>query len=72
MKEVKELSENISDKLPSNMMLAGIGFFIAGTVGLINGNSGLLVLFILGIVFIAKAAKDKSRQTGRQTEGDEK
>lgn len=68
MREVKDLSENISDKLPSNMMLAGIGFFVAGTAGLVSGNNGLLVLFILGIVFIAKAAKDKSREV----EGDEK
>ncbi len=68
MREVKELSENISDKLPSNMMLAGIAFFIAGTLGMISGNNGLLVLFILGIVFIAKASKAK----GREAEGDGK
>ncbi len=68
MKEVKELSENISDKLPSNMMLAGIAFFVTGTLGMISGNNGLLVFFILGIVFIAKASKAK----GRETEGDGK
>jgi len=67
MDEIKDLSENISSKLPSNMMLAGIVFFITGTIGLISGNNGLLVFFMLGIIFIAKASKDKSRQR----EGDE-
>ena len=68
MKEVKELSENISDKLPSNMMVIGIAFFIIGTAGIISGSNALLVFFILGIVFIAKASKAK----GRETESDGK
>lgn len=62
MKEVKEFSENISDKLPGNLMLVGIAFFVAGTAGMISGNNGLLVFFILGIVFIAKASKNKGRE----------
>ncbi len=67
MNEIKDLSENISSKLPSNMMLAGIVLFVAGALGLMSGNNGMLVLFMLGIALIAKAAKKNSNTI----EGDE-
>lgn len=67
MKEVKKLSENISNTLPSNLMVIGILFFIIGTAGIISGNNIMMILFVLGIVFIAKASKNK----GREVQGDD-